>query len=342
VVSETQDGERVVVVDVDEKPWGPNYLRIGGRAVSDLHTDARFSITVQHTRTWLNAWGAEWRNEAQVGDVRRFTTSLYQPLGPASPFFVEPALETVTSDSDIFTSGNRRTDRITHSTHSASTVFGMRLGTTGVARLGLGREWYRASPVISTQLEGTFNDRGDFARASVTFDTLDDANFPHLGHLVNANAGATRFAQSGDTVQTFALNALVPYTYGRFTVTGLAAAGYSRDDKGGFALGGLFNLSGTPVGAVTGSQALGLAALAYYRLGDLPRALGRGLYAGVSLEAANAWARRADVRFSDLRKAASIYVGADSIIGPLYFGYGHTFGGDSALYLFLGRPTDHN
>lgn len=30
------------------------------------------------------------------------------------------------------------------------------------------------------------------------------------------------------------------------------------------------------------------------------------------------------------------------VIGPLYFAYGHTFGGDSALYLFLGRPTDRN
>jgi hypothetical protein len=28
------------------------------------------------------------------------------------------------------------------------------------------------------------------------------------------------------------------------------------------------------------------------------------------------------------------------VIGPLYFGAGHTFGGQSALYLFLGRPTN--
>ena len=42
------------------------------------------------------------------------------------------------------------------------------------------------------------------------------------------------------------------------------------------------------------------------------------------------------------RKAASVYLGLDSIIGPLYLGWGHTFGGDSAFYLFLGRPTAGN
>jgi NTE family protein len=37
-----------------------------------------------------------------------------------------------------------------------------------------------------------------------------------------------------------------------------------------------------------------------------------------------------------------VFLGLDSIIGPVYLGYGHTFGGDSALYLFLGRPAERN
>ncbi|MGZ5047203.1 MAG: hypothetical protein ACXWF0_08025, partial [Usitatibacter sp.] len=95
----------------------------------------------------------------------------------------------------------------------------------------------------------------------------------------------------------------------------------------------------TPVGAITGSQAGIVAALAYYRMGELPRAVGRGWYAGMSLEAGNAWTRRADIDASSIRKAASLFVGLDTVIGPLYVGWGHTFGGESALYLFLGRPA---
>jgi NTE family protein len=116
----------------------------------------------------------------------------------------------------------------------------------------------------------------------------------------------------------------------------------SRADRGGFNLGGFLNLSGTPVGALTGSQAAYVAGLAYYRVGELPRAVGRSWYAGLSLEAGNAWVRRADMSAADMRKAASLFLGFDTIIGPLYLGWGHTFGGDSALYLFLGRPTVQN
>ena len=36
----------------------------------------------------------------------------------------------------------------------------------------------------------------------------------------------------------------------------------------------------------------------------------------------------------------SLFLGLDSIIGPLYLAYGKTFGGDSAFYLFLGRPAN--
>jgi NTE family protein len=107
-------------------------------------------------------------------------------------------------------------------------------------------------------------------------------------------------------------------------------------------MGGFLNLSGTPVGAVSGSQALFVGGLAYYRVGELPRALGRSWYAGISLEAGNAWLKRSDMSAGSMRKAASVYLGLDTVIGPLYLGWGHTFGGDSALYLFLGRPTANN
>ena len=343
VHAEVEDGRKFVMIDVDEKPWGPNYLRVGTRAVSDFHTDARFSITLQHTRTWVNRWGAEWRNELQFGDVRRFSTSFYQPLGAGSPWFVEPLFETVQSDFDIFGTANRRTDRLTHGTTGAYATLGRRLGTTGVARLTAGYEQYRSTPVVSSQLEGTVKDSGKFARLIVSFDTLDDANFPRNGYLVAAGTTSIFYSSmSGPPVQTYALQGLFPVTFGRLTLLGLAGAAHSRDDRGGFGLGGFLNLSGTPIGSVAGSQAAIVAGLAYYRMGEVPRALGTSWYTGVSIEAGNAWKRRSDVSFGDIRKAMSVFVGLDSIIGPLYFAWGHTMGGDTAIYLFLGRPTDRN
>jgi NTE family protein len=336
------EGRRNVVIDVEEKPWGPDYLRLGGRAVSDFQTDARFALTLQHTRTWVNSWGAEWRNELTLGDTRRLATSFFQPLGPGSPWFAEAQLQGVKYNSDVFEAGYRRTDRITNAATGTSAVLGLRLGNSGVVRLGGGYERYTSTPLISSRLTDTTRDSATFLAGSVRFDTLDDANFPRRGYVVEVGASAYDYRDlAGDAVQTYQAGALVPVTFGRLTLLGIGNAARSRDDRGGFNLGGFLDLSGTPVGAVVGSQALMFAGLAYYRIGELlPRAIGRNVYAGFSLEAGNAWQRKSDISFGSMKKAGSLFLGLDSIIGPMYIAWGHTFGGQSAFYLFLGRPTD--
>jgi NTE family protein len=39
-----------------------------------------------------------------------------------------------------------------------------------------------------------------------------------------------------------------------------------------------------------------------------------------------------------LLKSASVFLGLDTPVGPLYLGYGHAADGNSAAYLYLGRP----
>ena len=340
--TEFDAGHRSVVIDVDEKPWGPNYLRIGGGASSDFQTDATFAITLQHTRTWVNSWGAEWRNELSLGNTRRIATSFYQPLGPGSPWFVEPFAEAVKYSTDVFDNGYRRTDRLTVAQQTYAAALGLRLGDSGVARLGAGYQNYRVKPLIGTSFAGATSDSANVAIADLIFDTLDDVNFPRRGYIVEATGQALYYrGDNRDPIQTFLLGGFAPVTFGRLTLLGIANAAHSRDDRGGFSLGGLFNLSGTPVGSVTGSHAGLVGGLVYYRTDQLlPKPLGRNVYVGLSLEAGNAWKNRSEVSFGDLKKAGSIFVGLDSLIGPLYFAWGHTAGGQSSFYLLLGRPTD--
>jgi NTE family protein len=340
VREEVIDGQNVLVLDVDEKSWGPDYLRFGGYGVSNFRGDSRFSISAQHTRTWVNSWGAEWRNEAQVGDVRRLATGFYQPLGPGSPWFVEPIVNYAQADFDLFGADNQRTDRVTNSVAGILTSLGRRLGSTGVARLAVGRERFKSTPLISSRPVETVRDTGDFAALTVTFDTLDDVNFPHSGYVFNTRELSTRYSSTpGTRARANSTEGMIGKSFGRLTFLGLGSTERSRDDRGGFVLGGFLNLSGTPVGAVSGSQSVFAALLAYYRMGELPRAAGRSWYLGGSLEAGNAWARRADLDYSDLRKAASLFVAFDTIVGPAYFAWGHTVAGQSTVYLFFGRPT---
>jgi NTE family protein len=344
VRAELQEGHRIVVIDLDEKSWGPNYLRLGGRASSDFQTDARFSLTLQHTMTWVNSWGAEWRNEITLGDTRRLTTGFFQPLGPGSPYFVETFADGAKFSADHFDAGYHRTDRVTVEQQTYAGMVGTRLGSIGVARLGLGYQRYKVRPLIGVPVGEVQNDSARVTIADLTLDTLDDPNFPRKGYLVEATGQSIDYKSDSnkDAVQTYVMGGLFPVTFGRLTLLGIVNAARSRDDRGGFSLGGFLNLSGTPAGALSGSQAAIVEGVAYYRLNVdfLPKAIGKSLYAGFSLEAGNAWQSKSDIRYGDVKKAAAVFVGLDSILGPLYLGYGRTFGGQSALYLYLGRPID--
>ena len=98
------------------------------------------------------------------------------------------------------------------------------------------------------------------------------------------------------------------------------------------------NLSGLPPESIRG-QSSALARLVLFRqIGSLPSGLGRGIYAGGSMEAGNAWPVGIRPAWDDLRPAAALFVGADSVFGPFFLGYGRSDTGDGSFYLFLGRP----
>ena len=61
------------------------------------------------------------------------------------------------------------------------------------------------------------------------------------------------------------------------------------------------------------------------------------LYLGGSLEVGNVFEDRSDIGFSDSIFAGSLFLGADTLLGPVYLAYGNAEGGKSAYYIYLGR-----
>lgn len=102
-------------------------------------------------------------------------------------------------------------------------------------------------------------------------------------------------------------------------------------------LGGLLNLSGTQPDTSVGNRATLLSALYLYRLDQMPRAIGRGIYPGASLEFGRLDGNVEFGATSGLRRANALLVGLDSLLGPLFLAYGRTEGGAQAVYLFVGR-----
>ena len=80
-----------------------------------------------------------------------------------------------------------------------------------------------------------------------------------------------------------------------------------------------------------------LAELVYYRkIAELSPGMGRGIYAGFSAEAGEVWAKPRDFSLGNVVLGGSVFLGADTVIGPLHLGVGLAEGGDAAVYLQLG------
>ena len=105
-------------------------------------------------------------------------------------------------------------------------------------------------------------------------------------------------------------------------------------------LGGLFQLSGFPRDSLSGRHTAVGRAIYYRRLRSNPLGgfLEASLYVGGSLEYGNAWADSKSASFNNMLTAGSLFVGADTFIGPVYLAAGWAEGGHFATYLFVGRP----
>jgi NTE family protein len=101
-----------------------------------------------------------------------------------------------------------------------------------------------------------------------------------------------------------------------------------------YRLGGFFNLAGLTTDELSG-QNMGIAQLAFYRrvgnIALLPT------YIGGSVEVGNTWQDRSDMSLNDSVFAGSVFIGVDSIIGPIYTAVGLAEGGQTALYFYVGR-----
>ena len=76
------DGRQTLVVNVNEKSWGPTYARFGLALEGALGQQATFNLYANTRTTWVNRFGAEWRNDVALGYTNQLSTSLYQPLSP--------------------------------------------------------------------------------------------------------------------------------------------------------------------------------------------------------------------------------------------------------------------
>ena len=337
-----RDGKEVLVVNATEKAHGPGYLTFGLNFSSDFQGDNLLGIRGTYRRTWMNSLGAEWFATAQIGNVLDLYTEFYQPLRLDHAWFVAPYAGVGRAPLNVFQDG----DRIARYDLTRAAV-GIDLGATlgNAAELRLGVSGGMADMTLDTGdprlPQGQDSESG--LRAAFRYDTLDSAFVPRQGNRLALDLFSPQPAMgAAHSYNRLEGNWTGAWSLGNHTLVGRARLGGTLGGElpyyDEFAVGGLFDLPGYATGELRGGQIV-YGGLAYYhRLTTLQPPIGRGVYAGFSLEGANLQDSFRRLTAPGSRFGSSVFLGADTWLGPIYFGLGLNGDGDGAAYLQLGKP----
>ncbi|WP_165456694.1 patatin-like phospholipase family protein [Aquabacterium lacunae] len=348
------DEGNTLVFRLQDKPWGPDYLQMGLDFNTDSAGRSAFNLKLVHNRHWLNAQGAEWRNFVRLGSAPSYATELYQPVSWLSPDGWRPfvALGGMVERRNV----NLYQDptegvalNLSRRAQTAAAELGYAWRELGEVRAGWFDEVLRLNPELvdaswlGPRVPQRAHERGWRLRG--VFDQLDSAYFPRQGWRVD---GSVHHGwRTGDGLPDTSLGEMHRWDLTGQAVTSvgshsfqfsgrLAGSGGALPDQPRYTLGGFQQLSGYAPGQLNGQQ-VALLRLGYaWRVGAYP--LTRGLYLGASLEAGKAWREWSRHEQAPWRSGSSVYVGADTALGPVYFAVGSAQGVRPTVMLFVGRP----
>src|SRR6516162_5150346 len=339
-------------LSIDARPssQGPNYLRFGLSLQDDFQGNSTYTAAMRFVMSDITRNAGEWVTDLAVGSTSGISSELFLPLAQYSGWFVMPHISDLGRDLYVYQEQTLIAKYRLH-TFGYGVDFGRQFGNWGEIRVGAAREQGHyvlaigdpTDPHLPVQSFTPYDLDEYFLRLS--YDRLDDINFPRRGQRAvlqwSAYRNASGIAQAADQVTGSYLGA---YSIGRDTFAFSAAGGTTRqsdvtDLNLQFPLGGFLNLSGLRADSLLGAN-YGIARALYYRQ------IGRGgpgyfdlpTYLGLSFEMGNVWQTRSEASFGNTQKDASVWLGLDTFIGPVYVATGFDTHGNQQYYLFLGRP----
>jgi NTE family protein len=339
------DGVSTLVIEPRTKTPAPTRMRFGLLLNTDFTGSSAFAFRASINQTQMNALRGEWKTQIEVGLSDYLTTQWYQPLDYAGRFFLMPTAGIQRQPFNLFI------DNTAIGRYLVDDVFvgfqgGISFGPYGQLTAGIRRDWYNFKENISAfPVPDTTVNQTAFI-SNLNLDQLDAVAFPRSGWVANAQFISAGSALGGDnSFNRFSAGGGWATSKGDWTLL-LTASGVTKIGnnslpfvEAGF-LGGFLNLSGTQPLQFWGNHAAIGRVMVYNRLMKLPSLVGTGVYVGCSFETGNAWLTSSDVRWDNLRYAGSLYLGAETLLGPLYVGWGRANGGFHSFYFALGLPLN--
>jgi NTE family protein len=353
-------GEDGLVFELTDKVWGPDYLQMGLDFSTDNRGRSSFNLKLVHNRHWLTNAGTEWRNFVRLGTSPALGTELYHPTNWLLPDglsgFVAAGLNAQRRKLSYYRDPNGALDaEVMRDVASLNLDVGANWRELGEWRLGLVDESWRDAVSLASadySLARATQDAGNVVRwreqgwrLKAVFDQLDHAFFPTTGWRAEGSLMEGRSVPRGDPgapegrVRHMELQGQTARSWGTHTLNVQARLALSdgvSPNVARYGLGGFQQLSGYAPFQVSGQQ-LALLRVGYHvRLAEMP--MTRGLFMGTSLEVGNTWSEARRVGQGHKRKGMSLYLGADTAFGPVYWSLVNSPGVGSTIMLFVGRP----
>ena len=341
------EGKNVLIIQTQPSWDNHGEIRFALGLEDDFLGHSAYSIKLGYSMYGINSYGAEWRSDFEIGRRKKAYTEFFQPLDTMQRFYVRPSL-TYESILDIFLADEFGNQEIYSQRRGGAFAAGVHLGVDYEFEVGMGLYEDKVEvdffSIIGLPGEFQYNARPIYANLNI--DSLDNVNFPTKG--LKAQLGwakdAKEFGSDYDYEQVYVE---IEKPLNLYTSNFVAYAKYVdtyRDDKifrlsGMSTLGGLFNLSGyRPYSFYDTNMFLGVLKYTYeIKDGGFFNTLNAPLYAGFSAEVGSTWGRYNSLSYENVKQSGSIYLAADTFLGPFYFAYGFSAEGEESFYLYLGE-----
>ena len=336
-----------VIITADGDPTSANWLQLGLGISTDFNRTSSVRLGLAYTDRNFLGTGAEWRTDVRVGTNLLVESGLYAEFGKYNPqpghtgrAFVEVTPYWSRVDSSLYLD-DQAVSAVRDSRIGIRADGGLLFGNWGELRLGLGLAGVDLDTTIG--VGGFVDDRLTDTEwhAAFTVDRLDNIRFPTEGLFVRARfVDHVRWLGGNLDYAVGSLDVLKPISWNRNTLllsgsAGLTSQGDGRS-LGDFRLGGFLQLSGLDDNQLIGRHKLLGRGIFYHRLSERAPIVDFPIYLGGSIEIGNTWDDLGDVSFGNLRTAGSLFMGADTPLGPFILAGGLSRG-NGALYLILGR-----
>jgi NTE family protein len=333
-----QRDRNILRVTPVEKPWGPDYLRLGIGLESNLGTGATYTLRAAYQKTWLNSLGGELLAVAEIGTRNRIGVDFYQPLEATQSFFIEPSIAFQQRNIDVF-QDDQKLAELDVFERTGQLAFGMRIATLGQARVGWRETAKRADISIGLPLIDGYDVRYGGWFASVDLDRMDRIYLPRSGWAAAAeyfDSPSQRFSKlQVDLRGAHRIDDVV--VHGRLAYTGSPVGQLPEYDPA--KLGGFLNLSAFARDQMMGDDASYAGLRVEKIIGTLPLGLRGDVRVGLALEAGKMAVRYTETHLKSRQDSISIYLGGETPIGAIFIGYAYaTTSGYSNAYLLIGTP----